>query len=117
MGATNLIDVASYQGTSFSPSVLKDSYGINKISMKFTQGNNYINPYAQTQYNMTVQAGSIPMPYHYTVANNYQQAYEEAQCFIKYLNNYGVSYNTPVMLDLEDSTWITQTKYNINNIS
>ena len=117
MGATNLIDVASYQGTSFNPSVLKNTYGINKISMKFTQGNNYINPYAQAQYNMTVQAGSIPMPYHYTVANGYDQAYEEAQFFISCLRNYGVPYTAPIMLDLEDNTYITQSSSIINGTS
>lgn len=117
MGATNLIDVASYQGTNFNPNVLKDTYGINKISMKFTQGNNYANPYGTAQYTMTVEAGLIAMPYHYTVANGYEQAYEEAQYFIKYLKSNRVPTNTPVMLDLEDNTWIVQTKDNITKIS
>lgn len=117
MGATNTIDVSSYQGTNFSPSILKNTYGINRISMKFTQGANYVNPYAQWAYNQTLKAGSVPIPYHYTVSANYDQAYQEAQFFIKYLRAYNVPTKTPIMLDLEDPTYIPQSTASISSIS
>lgn len=71
----NGIDIASYQ-SSIVPSRLTTT---DFVIVKFTQGNTYRNPYAETQYNGARASGKLLGAYHYATGKD---AKKEAQFFV-----------------------------------
>ena len=76
----NGIDVASYQST-IVPSKLTTT---DFVIVKFTQGIDYLNPYADRQYGGAKSAGKLLGAYHYAEGGN---AKAEAQYFVKALGS------------------------------
>lgn len=78
--ALNGIDIASYQ-SDIQPSKLSTT---QFVIVKFTQGTNYLNPYAATQYSLAKKAGKLLGTYHYAAGGD---PIKEAQYYVKALGN------------------------------
>jgi len=78
--ALNGIDIASYQ-SGIVPAKLTTT---DFVIVKFTQGIDYLNPYADRQYSQSKAAGKLLGAYHYSEGRD---AKAEAQYFVRSLGN------------------------------
>ena len=78
--AMNGIDIASYQ-SGIVPAKLTTT---DFVIVKFTQGIDYLNPYADRQYSQSKSAGKLLGAYHYAEGRD---AKAEAQYFVRSLGN------------------------------
>lgn len=78
--ALNGIDIASYQ-SGIVPAKLTTT---DFVIVKFTQGIDYLNPYADRQYSQSKAAGKLLGAYHYAEGGD---AKAEAQYFVRSLGN------------------------------
>jgi|GEM_PF-667202 len=78
--ALNGIDIASYQ-SGIVPAKLTTT---DFVIVKFTQGIDYLNPYADRQYSQSKAAGKLLGAYHYAEGRD---AKAEAQYFVRSLGN------------------------------
>lgn len=74
--ALNGIDIASYQSRIVSSKLTSTDF----VIVKFTQGVDYTNPYAITQYSLSKKAGKLLGAYHYAEGGD---PIKEAQYFVK----------------------------------
>ena len=74
--ALNGIDISSYQAGIQQSKLSTTQF----VIVKFTQGTNYLNPYAVTQYSLAKKAGKLLGTYHYGAGGD---PVKEAQYYIK----------------------------------
>ena len=78
--AMNGIDIASYQSGIVPAKMTTTDF----VIVKFTQGIDYLNPYADRQYSQSKSAGKLLGAYHYAEGRD---AKAEAQYFVRSLGN------------------------------
>lgn len=93
------VDVSSYQGTDMS---VYKRLGAKYVITKVTQGNTYVNPYAQGQIYSTKHNGMTPMAYFYaTFGSSSASATAEAKFAIHYAKAYGIPKDSYLAVDWE----------------
>ncbi|WP_251545303.1 GH25 family lysozyme [Limosilactobacillus caecicola] len=102
--SADTLDVASYQGN-ISTATYQNyaSQGIENVVVKLTEGTSYTNPYSTSQVKNAQAAGLNVAVYHYAHFQTAQQAVNEANYFASVANSLGLSKNTLVIADMEDS--------------
>ena len=78
--ALNGIDIASYQSRIVPGGLTSTDF----VIVKFTQGIDYLNPYASTQYSLSKKAGKLLGAYHYAEGGD---ALKEAKYFVEKLGS------------------------------
>ena len=101
-------DVSSFQRDDLSFFQGLVSAGVSSIMIKTTQGSpdgdNYLNPKSANQARNSLEAGMNVGFYHYFKASSVTDAINEAKFFEKSVVNLGFGKDTPLCVDVEDST-------------
>lgn len=101
----DVVDVSSHQGElSTSDFKIMKSYGVKGVIVKLTESTSYRNPKAKSQINNAKAAGLEVGVYHYSWYTTPKVAQAEAEYFIKFAKELGLSSNTLVIDDLEDGS-------------
>lgn len=111
------IDVSSYQDwlTQDDFNKLKQ-LGIKTAIVKVTQGTGYVNPAASKQIEYARNAGLNVMVYHYAMFDNTSAGYAEGQHTANTMQNFGLSKDTLIFADMEDSsTYSVNAQANLNS--
>ncbi|WEA53674.1 GH25 family lysozyme [Weissella paramesenteroides] len=101
---TDFVDVSSWNGrlTTADFDNMK-SHGVRGVIVKLTEGTYYINPNAQAQI-ASAQAAELRIAvYHYSKYQTPVSAINEADYFTTFVKKYGLTNNTVLVDDLEDS--------------
>jgi lysozyme len=93
----NGIDVSQWQGYIDFSEVKND--GIDVVYIKASQGNNFVDPYFETNYNNAIQNGLKIGFYHYTTATNVNDAIIEARFFASVIS--GKNVDCKLAMDFE----------------
>lgn len=100
----DFVDVSSWNGKLLFDDFKKiKNYGVKGIIVKLTEGKHYLNPNARLQIDNARQAGLKIAVYHYSKFNSSSEAVLEADYFLKYVKQFGLSRETVLVNDLEDS--------------
>lgn len=101
---TDFVDVSSWNGrlTTADFDNMK-SHGVRGVIVKLTEGTYYINPNAQAQIASAQAAGLRIAVYHYSKYRTPVSAINEADYFTTFVKKYGLTNNTVLVDDLEDS--------------
>lgn len=107
---TDFIDISSHQGTMTVANFnnLK-KYGVTGVIVKLTEATSYRNPFAGSQIANAKAAGLKVSVYHYSWFHNKQAAEAEADYFIKFAKELGLSSDTIMINDIEEPQIITNT--------
>lgn len=101
-------DVSSFQRDDLAFFQNFVNSGVQSVLIKTTQGSangsNYLNPKALTQTRNAIKAGMNVGFYHYFLAISVTDAINEAKFFEQSVVNLGYGKDTPLCLDVEDST-------------
>lgn len=100
----DFVDVSSWNGrlTTADFDNMK-SHGVKGVIVKLTEGTYYINPNAQAQIASAQAAGLRIAVYHYSKYQTPVSAIGEADYFTTFVKQYGLTNNTVLVDDLEDS--------------
>ncbi|WP_125982667.1 GH25 family lysozyme, partial [Loigolactobacillus iwatensis] len=111
------VDISSYQYdlTQANYNEMK-KLGVKTVIIKLTEGNYYENPYARNQISMAKAAGLQIAVYHYAKFASASAAAGEANLLISDLRSLGLSKNTLIFADMEDtSTYTTGIQGDLQN--
>ncbi|WP_086313998.1 hypothetical protein A5821_001553 [Enterococcus sp. 7F3_DIV0205] len=100
---SQFIDISSHN-SSISVANFKKmkTYGINGVVVKLTEGDYYINPYAQEQINNATAAGLKVSAYHYAHYTTGSSASKEAAYFVSLANRFKLPKSTVMVIDIEE---------------
>ncbi|MCK8616831.1 hypothetical protein LNP00_00400 [Fructobacillus sp. M158] len=113
--AMDVVDISSNNGyLSQNDFEIMKRNGVRGIIVKLTEGTTYKNPYASSQINNARAAGLTVSAYHFATYTDWNNARDEAAYFVSYANELGLSKNTLMVNDLEDSSTKT---YNVSSKS
>lgn len=100
----NTLDVASYQGA-ISTATYRSyaNQGIQNVVVKLTEGTSYSNPNRTSQIKNAQAAGLNVAVYHYAHFKTSQEAVNEANYFASAANALGLSKDTLMIADMEDT--------------
>lgn len=98
------VDVSSWQDwmTQNDFNRLKQ-LGVKSVVIKLSDGDGYVNPYAQQQIQFAQNAGLIVAAYHYAEFKNQDDARREANHFADVMQRYGLGGNTVAVADMESN--------------
>lgn len=100
----DFVDVSSWNGNLLFDDFKKiKNYGVKGVIVKLIEGKYYLNPNARLQINNARQAGLKIAVYHYSKFDSSSEAVLEADYFLKHVKQFGLSRETVLVNDLEDS--------------
>lgn len=102
------IDISEYQGYIDYKKVKQD--GIQVVYIRSSEGNNYIDPYFETNYRNAKENGLYIGCYHYLTAKTVEEANEQASFFISLIR--GKSIDCKLAMDFESFDNLTNEEVN-----
>lgn len=102
------IDVSEYQGYIDYKKVKQD--GIQVVYIRTSEGNNYIDPYFETNYKNAKESGLYIGCYHYLTARSVEEANEQAMFFVSLVS--GKSIDCKLAMDFEKFDDLTNEEVN-----